>query len=167
MWSYMTGGQASPASESGSTTTAAASTDALLATANDNTRLGLAYGMGGTISGGKALLRLLDHEREEIRRAAGYVASDLLTSPLPFFLLSKFKNGFSSSIRADCCCVGVQVWADGHTGRRAAAIAPRHAGVSVCTGSCCRAPRSGGGGDPTPGSRARHSRIAARTDSGT
>jgi hypothetical protein len=29
--------------------------------------------MGGTISGSKALLRLLDHEREEVRRAAGYV----------------------------------------------------------------------------------------------
>ena len=53
MWSYMTGGQPPPASEIRSTTTAAATTDALLATANDNTRLGLAYGMGGTISGGK------------------------------------------------------------------------------------------------------------------
>jgi hypothetical protein len=77
MWSYMTGGQPPPASESRSITTAAASTDALLATASDNTRLGLAYGMGGTISGGKALLRLLDHEREEIRRAAGYVEGTL------------------------------------------------------------------------------------------
>ena len=76
MWSYMTGSRAA-ASESGSTTTAAASTDALLATANDNTRLGLAYGMGGTISGGKALVRLLDHEREEVRRAAGYVEGTL------------------------------------------------------------------------------------------
>ena len=163
MWSYMTGGQPPPASERRSITTAAASTDALLATASDNTRLGLAYGMGGTISGGKALLRLLDHEREEIRRAAGYVEGTLWpTSSLPAQQMVTVPSS-----RADCWYMGVQVWADGRTGRRAAAIAPRYAGVSACTGSCCRAPRSGGGGDPAPGSRARHSRIAARTDSGT
>ena len=70
MWNYMNGSSQTKATVGDSSV--ASIKELLLSTSNDNTRLGQAYKLGMTAGGSNALLRLLEHDREEIRRAAGY-----------------------------------------------------------------------------------------------